>query len=164
MRRIPVLSLWRPWPALIFHAGKRVENRSWFTMHRGPLLLHAAVGVDPAAMSFARDLAELERRQGTGAEPSRIDLSKVPADPHDHPTGIVGVVDLRDVCRHAYDNPGKDCACRWWANFKHMHWLFDDVAEFPEPVPHSGKQRLWAVSEDVWPAVEAQLKAVGYTG
>jgi hypothetical protein len=36
------ISLWQPWCFAITHLGKDVENRVWQTLHRGPLLLHAA--------------------------------------------------------------------------------------------------------------------------
>lgn len=39
---IPALSIRAPWWWLILHAGKRVENRSWSTKYRGPVLLHAS--------------------------------------------------------------------------------------------------------------------------
>lgn len=34
----------QPWWWAIMHAGKRIENRSWNTRYRGPILLHAAKG------------------------------------------------------------------------------------------------------------------------
>src|SRR6478752_931390 len=36
------ISVHQPWAWAILHAGKNVENRSWRTNHRGPLLIHAA--------------------------------------------------------------------------------------------------------------------------
>lgn len=38
------LSLRQPWAWAVLHAGKRVENRRWWTSYRGPILLHAAKG------------------------------------------------------------------------------------------------------------------------
>jgi len=52
---IRCLSLSRPWPWAILHAGKRIENRSDkrgmppMCHYRGPLLLHAAKSWDPDA-------------------------------------------------------------------------------------------------------------------
>lgn len=37
-----VLSVRQPWASLIVHGPKRVENRTWRTDYRGPLLIHAA--------------------------------------------------------------------------------------------------------------------------
>lgn len=36
------ISLWQPWAWAILYADKDVENRTWQTPYRGPLLLHAA--------------------------------------------------------------------------------------------------------------------------
>jgi hypothetical protein len=36
------LSIHQPWAWAILHAGKNVENRSWPTRYRGPLLIHAS--------------------------------------------------------------------------------------------------------------------------
>lgn len=40
----PALSIRQPWAWMILHAGKDVENRSWTTHYRGPVLIHAAKG------------------------------------------------------------------------------------------------------------------------
>jgi len=51
------LSIRQPWAWLILHAGKDIENRTWRTAYRGPLLIHAgktfdAKGYDYVACSF----------------------------------------------------------------------------------------------------------------
>lgn len=38
---IKALTIRQPWAHAIFHLGKDVENRSWRTRYRGPLLIHA---------------------------------------------------------------------------------------------------------------------------
>jgi len=40
------LSIRQPWAWAILHAGKDVENRTWQTFYRGPLLVHAPKGFD----------------------------------------------------------------------------------------------------------------------
>ncbi len=40
------LSIKQPWAWAIIHAGKDVENRTWFTHYRGPLLIHASKSYD----------------------------------------------------------------------------------------------------------------------
>jgi hypothetical protein len=39
------LSIRQPWAWAILHGGKRIENRTWNTTYRGPILLHAGKGV-----------------------------------------------------------------------------------------------------------------------
>ncbi|NYT68747.1 ASCH domain-containing protein [Pusillimonas noertemannii] len=52
------LSIRQPWAWLIVHGHKPIENRSWRTTYRGPLLIHAAQGMTRAEYEDARDLAE----------------------------------------------------------------------------------------------------------
>jgi hypothetical protein len=40
------LSIRQPWTWAILYAGKRVENRTWATLFRGPIFLHAGMAVD----------------------------------------------------------------------------------------------------------------------
>ena len=40
------ITIRQPWAELIIRGRKDVENRSWRTRHRGPLLIHAGVGAD----------------------------------------------------------------------------------------------------------------------
>jgi hypothetical protein len=50
------LSIRQPWAWLIVKGYKDVENRSWPTYHRGPLLIHAARNCDLAGHHLAREL------------------------------------------------------------------------------------------------------------
>ena len=73
----PALSIKQPWAWLILHAGKDIENRTWRTRYRGPLLIHAGKSIDAAY-----------RREDCDG----MDFG-----------GIVGVVDLLD-CVEASDS------------------------------------------------------------
>lgn len=69
------LSIRQPWAELVLRGLKDVENRSWRTHHRGPLLIHASQGAD---------------------EPWYGDFGI----PEDAPRGaLVGVVDVIDCMR-----------------------------------------------------------------
>ena len=43
------LSVRQPWPWAMWHAGKGVENRSWYTAFRGQMLIHAGKQLDKDA-------------------------------------------------------------------------------------------------------------------
>ncbi|HUY98590.1 MAG TPA: ASCH domain-containing protein [Verrucomicrobiae bacterium] len=49
------LTIRQPWASLIAAGIKDVENRSWPTAHRGPLLIHAGMGLDHDALAEWRD-------------------------------------------------------------------------------------------------------------
>lgn len=51
------LSIRQPWAWLIIHGGKDIENRSWSTLLRGRVLVHAAKGMTRAEYNEARDWA-----------------------------------------------------------------------------------------------------------
>jgi len=51
------LSIRQPWASLILLAGKDVENRSWPTYTRGPILIHAAQGMTKKEYEEAMDFA-----------------------------------------------------------------------------------------------------------
>jgi ASCH domain-containing protein len=42
------LTIHQPWAWAILNCGKTVENRSWATSYRGPLLIHAGRKIVPA--------------------------------------------------------------------------------------------------------------------
>lgn len=43
---LKVLTVRQPWASLITAGIKNIENRSWYTSHRGPLAIHAGKGTD----------------------------------------------------------------------------------------------------------------------
>lgn len=49
------LTIRQPWASLIAAGIKDVENRAWPTTHRGPLLIHAGMGLDDDALAEWRD-------------------------------------------------------------------------------------------------------------
>ncbi len=45
------ITIRQPWASLIMAGIKTVENRTWRTSYRGPLLIHAGAGTDREAMA-----------------------------------------------------------------------------------------------------------------
>ena len=41
-----ILTIRQPWAHLIIHGSKNIENRNWKTKYRGPVLIHAGLGID----------------------------------------------------------------------------------------------------------------------
>jgi ASCH domain len=76
-----ILSIRQPWASLIVNGIKDVENRTWPTRYRGPVLVHASQR--PADITAD----EIERRYGV----------RPPSDlPHG---GVVGVTTIVDCLR-----------------------------------------------------------------
>lgn len=52
------ISIRQPWAWAILHAGKRIENRSWYCRYRGPILIHASKGMTRDEYGDFRDYYE----------------------------------------------------------------------------------------------------------
>jgi hypothetical protein len=113
--------LHRPWAWLIIHAGKDIENRTWHTPYRGPVILHSARPLNTAI------LAELAHRHGSQAARQAAFI------------GFVGVADLQSI------HPATACAggCSPWAEPTGMHWVFADPRPFRSVIPGLGSRGLF---------------------
>jgi hypothetical protein len=100
------LSIRQPWAWLIIAGHKDIENRTWDTRHRGPLLIHA--GRNWARMS----IEEIEKRYRV-----KILRDKLLRG------GIIGAVDLVDVVtKHR---------SRWFDGEGFFGWVLKN----PRPLP-----------------------------
>ncbi len=87
------LSIRQPWAWLIVQGYKDIENRSWPTDYRGPLLIHASKTLDPRFDEIREDIVA----EG-GDIPDRHAIER---------GGIVGqvtIVDCIDAPRHREDD------------------------------------------------------------
>lgn len=118
------------WAWAVLNAGKRIENRSWPTKHRGTLYIHAGCArVTPADReSLARRLASVGL-----AYPDEATFPR---------GGLVAIVTLADCVRLAPDRLGA------WGAPDSWHWLLEDVQVLARPVPMSGKLLLWRVKPE----------------
>lgn len=109
--RAMAMTVRRPWASLLLvpgeHGGKTVENRTWATDYRGPVLIYAGTLVDNAGLQAA---------QRAGLD----------ADWHESRRGWLGAAVLTDVHRASWN------CCRPWGQKPHgpnrlpiFHWLFD---------------------------------------
>lgn len=120
-----VLSVRPPWAWSIMFAGKDVENRSWTTPHRGPILIHASskkyVGAE--LQDVRREIAECSGRS----------LSAVPHEfPRSQMLGFVDIVDCVQRRRSSWAAPGEE------------HWLLANPRPLTRPVMGvDGKLNLW---------------------
>ena len=119
MASVRCLSVRQPWAWAIVHAGTDVENRTWATKYRGPLLIHAGLRMDDD------DCLALSDRIGEAALPEEVPLG-----------GIVGVVDLVACVQDSRSR---------WAVTGAWHWVLAN----PKPLPFRalrGQRGLWEVS------------------
>ena len=113
-RGVKALSVRTPWAWLIVAGHKDVENRTWTAGYRGPLIIHAGFTVEPRGFEIAR-------------------LHGIQAPPEPERGGIVGVVDLVDVCEHSESV--------WYAS-GHYAWVLANPRRLPF-TPCKGKLGLF---------------------
>lgn len=78
------LSIRQPWAALIIAGLKDVENRTWATNYRGPLLIHVAQAIDREALRLHQPL-----------------IATLP-DTLLRTGGIIGICELVDCVTHSH--------------------------------------------------------------
>lgn len=124
------LTVKQPWASALMDQlpdrcpRKRVENRTWTTRHRGPLVIHAAGSIDPAGAAVL------------GLTPEEVEAL---------PRGAaLGTVELADVVRldEAVGLAGDPLATGPFC------WIVERPRPFPEPVPMPGRQSPWRFSPE----------------
>lgn len=58
LKNLRALSLRQPWAWLVVNGYKDIENRSWRTNHRGPLLIHASLSEAFLTLAFKEEIKE----------------------------------------------------------------------------------------------------------
>lgn len=110
------ISIRQPWAWAIAAGLKDVENRSWRTSYRGPLLIHAGLTIDQDGLD------ELARR---GVTPRLDQLER---------GALIARVRLVDVVT---DSPSS------WADAGSFHFVLADVEPLAEPIPCRGMVGLF---------------------
>jgi len=119
------LSIRQPWAHPIVNGTKDVENRSWETAYRGPLLIHAGLTMHTAALGY------LARWHGIEMDGSVLQFGL-----------ILGAVDVVD-CR-------KKKTSRWHRRGD-FGWYFENPRRLRTPIPYKGQLKLFEVSNRLLP-------------
>lgn len=114
------LSVKQPWAALIIYGGKDVENRTWQTLYRGRLLIHASRTVEAGSLRDILTSAQLESLPDNGV-PLRCGA-------------IIGEVELADITR---------ITSSIWAEDGHYHWILKNPKAYDTPIFIGGSLGLW---------------------
>jgi hypothetical protein len=99
-----IISIRQPWAGLIVSGLKDVENRTWPTRYRGPILIHASQRPDDISRG------DIDRRFGV-SPPSRQPLG-----------GVIGIADLVD-CVRTHDS-------KWYAQ-DHYAFVLTNARPLP---------------------------------
>ncbi len=141
------ISLTQPWATLVAIGAKKIETRSWYTVYRGPIAIHAAKGFP----KWAKDLAccaLFSSYLGRGGFPGWKHL----------PLGSVVATARLVTCRLVVDTQQALGPCadtsrmlppqepeRSFGDYTtgRFAWILDEVKPLAEPVPVKGALGLW---------------------
>lgn len=135
------LSVRQPWAWAIARGHKGVENRSWTTAYRGPLLIHASMRIDLDACE----------------SPLVRDSGWCPDDPVAAIGAIVAAVELTGVCAATVGTPAFDCGCGTWAEPGAYHWRLSEPRILDRPVLALGRLGLWEPADTLAAELPADL-------
>jgi hypothetical protein len=143
------LSIQQPWAWAILTGRKRVENRTWLTHYRGPLLIHAG-----NSRKWYRALTGKTFPDGT----------PLPQESDVHFGAILGVVQLQ-TCVVLDDPAGltlEQAALRAdpFASGP-VCWVLAEPRSFGRPIPYKGQVTLFDVRDDVLAAMVEEVSATG---
>jgi hypothetical protein len=140
------VSIHQPWAWAILHAGKNVENRTWATRHRGPLLIHAS----RSRASYNRQDAALWPELYGVELPAWEELT----------TGaILGIVDVVDCVRVGPAGTLGEGAASVWALEGYFGWVLANPRVFAKPITYRGAQMLFEVNAGLIPTAFRSLPA-----
>lgn len=123
------LTVMQPWAWALVRGTKRIENRSWATSHRGPLLIHAGKG-----RQWMKSEAPKTWPGKYGIEFPELDALVFGA--------LIGAVDVVDCV------PFEDVSDNPWA-FGPICWVVENPRPLANPLPWKGKLMLFDVADDV---------------
>jgi hypothetical protein len=149
---LKTLTIWNPWAWLCIHPPalgydpKDVENRDWWSGHRGLLAIHAGKHMDWAEFQAAMDL------MADRGIPNPFE-GMVPATDFVY-GAIIGVVDMTDCAR-----PSAFPYSRW-----HVLGKYGFVFAKPrpiQPIACRGMPGLWDLPDAIGAAVREQVEGRG---
>lgn len=114
------ISIRQPWAWLIAQGSKTIENRTWATSYRGPLLIHAGRHIETDYMNAF--LLEVNKAENGAAKPLI------------YTGGIIGIVDLVDCVTRSNNE--------WFTG--PIGWVLANARPL-EPYPCKGKLGIFEV-------------------
>jgi hypothetical protein len=140
------LSVKQPYADLLVSGVKDVENRTWDTNYRGPLLIQATATPDRAGFR--------SMKHGDKAKYLEDDLYQYTRQK------FVGIVNVKD-CVKNYRNSD-------WIEAGMWHWVVTDAVMFENPMHVKGKLGIWSfddktytVRNEIWSLIGMKHKIKG---
>lgn len=149
------LSLTQPWATLMAEGKKQIETRSWYTLYKGSVAIHAA----KTFPRWARDLAQTGTFLNALNRPNEeFPLGAIVAVGNLHRVGRIGQRSDGAVYIVGRDLPveGDEVEFGDYSPGRYA-WVFTNVQPLAHPVPCRGALGLWHVPAGVLEQVTIQL-------
>ncbi len=150
------LSLIQPWASLVAIGAKQIETRSWKTLYRGTLAIHAAKGFPchgPEQMGVIVAVCELTAVHRIPLQPQHFARFDVPTQHRlsSYPV-ILPPLEWREGFGHSHEFDFGDYTAGRFA------WILTDVCALKEPIVCKGALGLWDVPANVESLIREQLQ------
>lgn len=123
------ITIKQPWVDLILREGKDIENRTWYTKYRGPILIHSSK--KGFRMSNPNSVLTLDQYNSVRDIPNLI------CNPGAEGS-ICGMATIVDCIKDSKSV---------WAESGCYHWVLENPVELMTPVYWKGGLSLWNVDE-----------------
>lgn len=137
------ISIKQPWAGLILFDGKDVENRTWSSSYRGPLLIHTSRQIDRAALQNWSIATRIKWAHAALA----LVTTQSPFFITGAILGVCRLIDVTPVCSSEWHEHGK------------IGFYVEDATAFESPIRYKGKPSLFNVPDEV---VRRELEQCGF--
>lgn len=142
------LTLTQPWATLVAIGAKRIETRSWLTVYRGPLAIHAAKGFPKWAREFTEEPPvsvlfgmHYEYPRGEVLATCRLVACKRIVT-RDHLLADAGSSSAYVGNGEMLPPTGQELSFGDYTHGRYA-WIFEDIKPLPRPIPAKGALGLW---------------------
>lgn len=176
MRNIKAISLKQPWASLIFMGLKKIETRSWASLYRGPLAIHASASTDKGLMALLEkdEVFQAGLEMALGKERD-FDLAVLPRG------CVLGIVYLEDVLRIPVNKTTYQSKAARSENFRRgvtlppampelafgdfapgrFAWILGRPRAFETPIPSKGALAVWEWDYSKYPEAVKVMEEFG---
>lgn len=152
---IPALTLTQPWTTLMALEAKRTETRSWATLYRGILALHAAKGYP----EWAEDCCDEEPFKQVLQEGGYVRHSEDRRNPWRLPLGQVVAIGMLEQVQRITETFQVSDTEREFGNYApgRFAWSVPTIYRLATEIPARGSLGLWAWNppDSFWEEIQA---------
>lgn len=141
------ISILQPWATLMVIGAKKIETRSWYTSHRGPLAIHASLGDAWLHKLFSREPFYRHLREAGYTNADALPRGAIIGEVHitdcrrivTRETPLTKMIDKRVLI---HPPTGDELAFGDFTPGRYA-WMSERAHLYPWPIPAKGQLSLW---------------------